>query len=147
MRKTPLRRKSKTDIAKLKEQLWQLCREFAKNKYKQKDGTHRCFTCDKPIEKANCQLGHFIPNASCGALLRYHPHNLRLQCYYDNINLGGNGSEFYRQLVETEGQAYVDNIFRLKQKTVKADILFYQKLIELYTQGVEKDIIDFLEGC
>lgn len=145
MKKTPLKRKSKTDLARVKEDLWQACRAFAKEKYKQKDGTHKCFTCDKPIEKSNCQLGHFIPNAAGGALLRYHPHNLRLQCYFDNINLGSNGSEFYRRLVIEHGQDYVDNLFRLKHKTAKADVIFHQNLLDLYLEGDEEAIVNFLQ--
>lgn len=135
----------KITITSVKKTLWEECRKFAKAKYV-KDGGHFCFTCSKPIEKANCQLGHFIPSSVGGALLRYHPENLKLQCYYCNINLGGNGSEFYRRLVVESGQEYVDKLFRIKNKTVKADITFHLKLLSLYTMGDEKSIVQFLEG-
>lgn len=46
--------------------------------------------------------------------------NLRWQCYYCNINLGGNGAVFYKKLVEIEGQKYVDQLFLDKQKSIKA---------------------------
>ena len=52
-------------------------------------------------------------------LLRYNLDNLRLQCYYENINLGGNGSEFYRRMVLENGQEFVDNLFKLKYATAK----------------------------
>ena len=133
MRKTPLKRKSKSETRKTQDKLWQECRRIIKAKYILKDGTYKCFTCDKPIEGSNCQLGHFIPNSTGGALLRYNLDNLRLQCYYENINLGGNGSEFYRRMVIENGQEFVDNLFKLKHQTTKADT-HYLTLLEQYAK-------------
>lgn len=130
MKKTPLKRKSKSDTKKVQDKLWQECRRIQIAKYQQKDGTWKCFTCDKQIDGVNKQLGHFIPNSVGGALLRFNLDNLRLQCYYCNINLGGNGSEFYKRLVETEGQDFVDNLFALKHQTVKASDHYIKLLAE-----------------
>ena len=64
----------------------------------------------------------------CGATLKYDMRNLRWQCYYCNINLGGNGAVFYKNLVEKEGQEYVDELFRIKNTvSIKA----YDKYLEL----------------
>jgi hypothetical protein len=46
--------------------------------------------------------------------------------------MGGNGAIFYKRMVEREGQEYVDKIFQDKQKTVKADVIFYMNLIKDY---------------
>jgi len=119
MKRSPLKRKSKSDTRKIQDELWKECRRITMALYI-KNGKHYCFTCDKEIDGSNRQLGHFIPNSVGGALLRYNLDNLRLQCYYDNINLGGNGGEFYRRLVKEKGQDFVDNLFKLKQQTVKA---------------------------
>lgn len=133
MKKSPLKRKSKSEIRKIQDKLWQECRRIVKARYI-RNAKYYCFTCSKEIEGAGCQLGHFIPNASGGALLRYNLDNLRLQCYYCNINLGGNGAEFYRRMVLENGQDFVDKLFSLKGQTVKAHdhylYLFeeYQKL-------------------
>lgn len=133
--RTPIKRKSKTDIAKAKEKLWSLCREIIRNRYRNVHGNWNCYTCGKIIDvPAKAQTGHFIPSSACGAYLRYDLRNLRIQDYYCNINLGGNGTEFYRRMVENEGQTYVDQLFKDKQKVVKADILFYLELIERYQQ-------------
>lgn len=131
MKRTPLKRKSKSDNRKLQDELWQHCRRIMIERYKLKDGTWRCFTCDKPIDGSNKQLGHFIPNSVGGALLRYNLHNLRLQCYYCNINLGGNGAIFYKKLLEEAGQDYIDRLFQLKGQTIKA-IDHYKDLLEQY---------------
>jgi len=130
MRKTPLKRKSKSENRKLQEELWQECRRISLIRYL-KGNKHYCFTCDKEVESSNRQLGHFIPNSVGGALLRYNLDNLRIQCYYCNINLGGNGSEFYRRLVKEKGQDFVDKLFQLKHQTVKADD-HYRQLLEEY---------------
>ncbi len=53
-----------------------------------------------------------------------------------NVWLGGNGAMFYRNMVEREGQEYVDEIFRDKHKTIKA-YDFFVELLAKYKQ-IEK---------
>jgi len=130
LKRTKLKKVSKSPIRKIQTELWQECRRIIKARYI-KNGKYYCFTCDKEIEGSNCQLGHFIPNSVGGALLRYNLDNLRLQCYYDNINLGGNGSEFYRRLLKEKGQDFVDKLFALKHQTTKA-IDHYASLLAEY---------------
>lgn len=126
MKKSPLKRKSKTPVSKLKNKLWELTKKIIRRIY-----GNTCFTCSKKgLEGSNWQTGHFIPSSTCGASLRYDLRNLRPQCYHCNINGGGQGAEFYKRLVETEGQEYVDQLFRDKQVIVKADAQFYENLIE-----------------
>lgn len=123
-----MKRKSKSETRKIQDLLWQHCRRITMERYKE---PHKCFTCDKPISGSNKQLGHFIPNSIGGALLRYNLDNLRLQCYYCNINLGGNGSEFYRRLLKEKGQKHIDNLFELKGQATKA-LDHYLMLLEQY---------------
>jgi len=130
MKRTKLAKKGKSDIRKIQDELWQECRRIILNKY-ERNGKHYCFTCDKEVSGSNRQLGHFIPNSVGGALLRYNLDNLRIQCYYDNINLGGNGSEFYRRLVKENGGEFVEKLFALKGQTTKA-IDHYRALLEKY---------------
>lgn len=124
-------RKAKTESRKIQDELWQECRRIVKERYLTY-GVHYCFTCSKRIEKANCQLGHFIPNSTGGALLRYNLDNLRLQCYFCNINLGGNGAEFYRRLVNEKGQQFVDDLFEIKRKGSVNALDWYKKLLNEY---------------
>lgn len=129
MKRSPLRKVGKQPISKIQKKLWELCRALIKNKY-----GSTCFTCGKKrLLKSNRHTGHFIPKAACGAYLKYDLRNLRPQCYHCNINLGGNGAEFYKNLVEKEGQEYVDQLFLDKQKTVKA-MDHYLMLIDKYTE-------------
>lgn len=132
--KSRLKKKSKTDIAKLKDKLWELCKQIIRRRY-----GNSCYTCPKTgLEKSNWHTGHFIPSASGGAILRYDLRNLRPQCYHCNINHSGNGAFFYRRLVEDEGQEYVDKLFQDKNIIVKADAMFYNSLIEKYEKILEE---------
>lgn len=126
----PKKRKVKTSEQKLREALWELCKQIIRLKY-----GNTCYTCDKKdLEGSNWQTGHFIPSSVCGVLLRFDLRNLRPQCFRCNISLVGNGSEFYRRMVAECGQLYVDQLFIDKKKTTKGDRFFYQILIDSYTE-------------
>lgn len=134
LRRTSIPKKKKVNVAKQKKVLWELCKQLTRTRY-----GNRCFTCRKTgLVGSNWHTGHFLASATCGAYLRYDLRNLRPQCFMCNITLGGNGAAYYRMLVAAEGQAYVDQLFRDKNKIVKADTIFYGKLIESYQQLVKE---------
>lgn len=121
MKKTPLKRKSKTNDRKLQDEIWEHCKRIIRARYLNKDGTWNCYTCGHVIrEKKDAHTAHFRPRSVCGAFLRYDLRNLRVCCYMCNVRLGGNGTNYYKNMVEREGQEYVDQIYRDEQKTVKA---------------------------
>lgn len=60
------------------------------------------------------------PKASVGALLKYDLRILRPQCYYCNINLGGRGADFYKRMTEENGSAYMEQLEKDRQISVKA---------------------------
>lgn len=142
-RKTPLKRSSKplkrsgirkksTPEALLKKKLWELCKQIIREAY-----GNTCYTCDKEgLRGSDWHTGHFIPSSTCGAYLRYDLRNLRPQCYHCNINLGGNGAVFYRNLVDDVGQAEVDQLFEDKKILIKADRAFYEERIQQYTAAL-----------
>jgi hypothetical protein len=120
----------KKSLAPLKKKLWELCKELVRKR----DGKV-CVVCGKAIAtKAGWHTGHFIPSSTCGAYLRYDLRNLHSSCYNCNINLGGNGALFYRSLEARYGKEFVEAIFRDKNKSVKADIIFYTEKIEQYKE-------------
>ena len=124
---------------KLKADLWELCKKIVRLRYI--DEIITCYTCDRRIDDlAQAHTGHFVPSAAGGASLRYDLRNLRVQCYHCNINLGGNGAEFYRRMVEEVGQKEVDSIFRDKQKIVKCDNIWLENKIKEYVQIYESMI-------
>lgn len=129
--KSKARRPRKVTVTQLKKKLWEECKRIVRKTYISDDGVYRCFTCGKLIENmSSVHTSHFIPSAACGAYLRYDLRNLRICCYFCNVNLGGNGAVFYRRLVETEGQEYVDKLFTDKNISIKADLQWYQSKID-----------------
>jgi len=131
----------KPSTKSLKVKLWKVVSSFVKVRDK-----NICFTSGKKVEGSNCHCGHMFPSGSCGAVLRYHPLNLHVQSYNENINLGGNGAVYATNFIQKYGQQKFDDLMRLKQKTIKADVIFYQKLIDLYTEGDQDKIISYLES-
>lgn len=128
MKRTVLIRKSKTPEAKLKLKLWELCKRITRLTY-----GNTCYTCGKrDLAGSSWQTGHFIPSSICGGYLRYDLRNLRPQCYRCNISFSGNGSTFYRHMVQIEGQEYVDQLFRDKERITKINSTFLQSKIDEY---------------
>lgn len=109
-----------------------------------------CCTCGKFCEGGDFQAGHYEPDSTGGALLRYHPRNMHGQGgYCCNINRHGqqkmaNAYTFF--MIKKYGIEYVESLRRLKQKSIKADIIFYERMIELYKDGNEENIVKYLES-
>ena len=128
-KKQPKRKpkKKKISISKLQKLLWVECKRIIRQKY-----GNICYSCGKTgLVGSDWHTGHFIPNSSGGAFLRYNLSNLRPQCYHCNVNLGGNGVFYYRELVRREGTEYVEQLIADKNKIVKA-YDHYEQLLELY---------------
>lgn len=132
-RPKPAKRKKLPEMRKLRQQLWELCKILTRRTY-----GNTCFTCGaKNLSGSNQQTGHFIPRSICGLYLRYDLRNLRIQDFRCNISLAGNGSVFYRNLVQENGQEYVDQIFADKLRQTNETRQFYTDLIEKYQSLVD----------
>lgn len=107
-----------------------------------------CFDCGKWVEGSDAQCGHWIPSGSGGAILRYHPQNMNLQA--SGCNCGYNQEMVKIRYTQAMYQKYDEKrcteLVALKNRTIKADILFYLKMIELYEAGNEEAIITYLES-
>lgn len=130
MKRSPLKRKSKSAQRKLKEELWEICKQIVRKR----DG-NVCVICNKSeLVGSGWHTGHFIASSVCGAFLRYDLRNLHSSCYNCNINLGSNGSVFFLSLEKKYGREFVDAIFRDKIITIKADDQFYNQKIKEYSE-------------
>lgn len=130
-----MRRKSKTPLAKAKDQLWILCRMIIRKVY-----GNTCYTCGKGgLEGSNWQTGHFITDSTCSTELSYDLENLRPQCYHCNINLSGNWVKFEENLIRDHGKKYIETL-KLRNRDTKGlqyDILWYQKKVNNYQQFLD----------
>jgi 5-methylcytosine-specific restriction endonuclease McrA len=78
----------------------------------------KCCTCDTVKHWKEMQAGHFIPQAQ-GNAVRFDERNVHAQCYRCNMNLGGNGPEYYPFMVELYGEEIINELKLLSKTTVK----------------------------
>lgn len=138
-----------TRIKRAKERLKEVCHDYIRRRDSdEKDKiAGKCFDCGLWAEGADFQAGHFETSGGHGVVLRYHPDNIHGQ------KKGCNMKErqeivkinYTMKMLEKYGRERLDKIRALKNKSVRADILWYEKMIELYEEGNEHEIIDFLE--
>lgn len=122
------KKRAASQIKPFKTKLWELCKSIIRLKY-----GNTCYTCGKSgLEGSGWHTGHFIPSSVGGHSLRYSLDNLRPQCYHCNINLSGNGSQFYRNLLNDHGQEYLDSLFAKKNQLIKADKFWFEEKIAEY---------------
>lgn len=121
MKRTKLKKQSKQSISKIQRLIWDECKRIVRATYINKDGTWNCYTCGRLISlPKDAQTGHMLAKASVGAYLKYDLRLLRIQDYWCNINLGGNGAIFIENMRQREGDGYVDGILKDRNKIVKA---------------------------
>lgn len=132
MKRTPLRRKSKTDSAKLKSKLWELCKQLTRKNY-----GYNCYTCGQESEAPH--TGHFIASSVCSAELRYALDNLRPQCYRCNIHLSGNWLAYESRLRQEHGEEWVEALKKRNQETknLKYDSIWYEAKIKEYQEKLK----------
>jgi 5-methylcytosine-specific restriction endonuclease McrA len=127
-RRKPLKRRATDTVSKLKQHLWQLCRQIII----QRHGSD-CYTCGaRNLSGSNRHLGHFIPSSICSAELRYSLDNLRVCCYRCNIHLSGNWPA-YEDHLRRDG-IDPEELKRRNRETTgrKYDQIFYQEKIKEY---------------
>jgi len=98
-----------------------------------------CFTCGKKGDGKGMHAGHMIPRAVGGMSLYFNEFNVHAQCYYCNINLGGNGAIYAKKFIEKYGQEKFDELIELKEHGYKKyTIEEYKNLIEYYKLELKK---------
>lgn len=127
--------------------------EISHTKIRQRDSINDyeirgyCFDCGKLAEGSQFQAGHWQPSGSCGAWLRYHPHNMHGQaggcnCGYQQEKVK---IDYTLAMINKYGQSYVEFLRRGRNKTIKADIIFYETMIEMYEhEDWEEDVVTYL---
>lgn len=132
--KVGLRKSSRMSVPTLERALWLLCKALIRKLY-----PARCYTCGQSnLKGRNWQTGHMWPKATLGAYLKYDLRVLRPQCYRCNIDLGGNGAEFYTRMLEEIGKPQMAKLVKDKSVSVRA-LDHYTTLIAQYSD-ILKDI-------
>ena len=95
-------------------------------------GYGSCVTCGHGDNWVDLQAGHFVARAQ-GNLAAFDIRNIHTQCFRCNINLGGNGAEYFPWMVAKYGQEVVEEIRQLAGKTVKYTQWDYEQMAEHYS--------------
>ena len=130
MKRSPLKRKSKSKIKKLQDKLWNECKRITREQH-----GNTCYTCGASgLEGSNWQTGHMWAKASLSTHLKYDLRVLRPQCMRCNLRLGGLGAIFFIKMREEKGDKHIKQI--IKDMHVDFDkkqvYSFYEYLIETY---------------
>lgn len=141
MRKSRLKRKSKTPAAKAKAKLWKALKKVIEIR----DGD-TCISCGAKGLKGHAKHGgHFIPSASCGGFLRYDLRNVHIQCATCNLFRGGAGAEYTLELQDKYGKKFVEQIIQDKNVTIKLDLHYLESLTDWYLELATKSKKDLIK--
>lgn len=122
----------KNPLTKIKEKLWQKCKEFVRLV----DGKI-CVSCGKYIDNPSAQhTGHFIAESVCPIELKYSPFNLHVQCATCNYD-SGNIPDYERFMIDCYGEEFVQELKNQSGRTLiigqqKPDVLWYENKIKIY---------------
>jgi len=134
MRKTAIKKKSKTPLAKAKTKLWKSLKVLLDIR----DGPV-CISCGvEGLVGANKHGGHFIPSSSCGGFLRYDLRNVFNQCATCNLFRNGAGAEYTLALQKRFGNKFVENIILDKRLSIKLDVPYIDGMTEYYNSLTDK---------
>ena len=117
--------------------LWKVTSELVRRTGADENGYTSCCTCGAVKHYKELQAGHFIPQAQ-GNAVKYDLRNINTQCYRCNLNLGGNGAEYYPFMLEKYGQEVIDELRRLSNTTVKFTISDYEEMILERTELIKQ---------
>lgn len=136
-------------IKRAKARLEKVCHDYIRQRDSERPDiiAGKCVDCGKWVEGPNFQAGHFETSGGHGALLRYHPQNIHGQASGCNMQRRQEVVKinYTMVMIAKYGMHRLNQLRALKNKTVRADIIWYEKMIELYEAGDEQAIIDFLE--
>ena len=135
MKKTKLRKKSKSKIPTLKRKLWKVFSLYIRER-----DSFKCITCGKVSVGQGMHCGHFIPKAVGGMALYFCETNNHAQCYNCNINLGGWGERYAEVLERKYGIEKVNEMRGLIHKIEKWSELDYLNKIEYYKDKLGEDV-------
>lgn len=137
MRKTPLKKKSKASIPKLKQKLWDLTSKYVRLSHADESGMVKCATCETIKHWKDIQAGHWIAKAQ-GNATAWDLRNIHPQCYRCNINLGGNGPEYTFYMLRRYGEPVCDELRQLSKTTRKITRAEYETMIDEMAEKLSK---------
>lgn len=123
MKKTPLKKKSKSPTAKLCKKCDDLLSPIVIKKYP------KCLLCGLPT-----QVAHHHIHKSKSNRLRHDLLNLINLCHSCHFALHQNESYYASKIVKIKGLKWFAKLEKLKQESIKADVIYYEKTLKRLTK-------------
>jgi len=133
MKKTPLKRKSKTRSKRLIlfDKAWALFSRYIRIRDK-----GICFTCGKRGEISEMQAGHFTHNKVTPVY--FDEHNVHCQCVRCNHFLSGNRDIYLRNIQKKYGIKEGDRLLRARDETHYYSVVELEGIIEKYKKKLKQ---------
>jgi hypothetical protein len=120
MKRTPLRRKGKSNVSQLRNKCDKLLQEEGKRRYR------KCEVCDNPI---SC-LHHFFPK-STSSRLRYDWGNLIPICNGCHMRHHQAGDpSIHAKIILNRGQNWYDQLDRTRHEIIRVNKGYYEEILE-----------------
>jgi len=130
-------RKKRTPLAIAKDNAWTWMSRYIRLRDSDAKGMCKCVTCDTRKPWRDMQAGHFIP-AGRGNAVRWNETNVHGQCMRCNVNLGSNGPEYFKFMVKTYGQDFVDDLIIMSHSPRKISIQEYREKAYYYENSARE---------
>ena len=105
--------------------------KYIRNKYADKKGMVKCFTCDREYPIKSIQNGHFMSRKNYAT--RWDEDNCRPQCYGCNVMKQGMQYEFGKRL----GKEKAEEMYLLSKKTVKLSDYELLEMLDHYKEQLD----------
>lgn len=116
-------------MAKLKKKL-----DAVFSKYIRARDNYVCYTCNRKLEPAQSQCGHFVPRQYLAT--RYDERNCHCQDYACNMLYNGQPSAYAKRLVEDYGAGIIEELEGLRHQVTKLTPAWYEEQIAHYQERV-----------
>ena len=127
---TPLRKRSKSPLAKLKAEAWRVFSLWIR-----KRDNYTCYTCGKrnDISPSSIHAGHFISRRHNATM--FNEMNVHAQCLFCNMWDYGNSGTYAQNLIRDYGKEKFDELVRLGRTVHQFTAKGLEALIERYSLG------------
>lgn len=124
-----------TELSKLEKKLDTILSQYIRQRYADKNGLVKCYTCStiKPWKEMQC--GHFCKRHHRST--RWLEENMRVQCAGCNLFRDGNYPEYAYQL-EKEKKGTINFLHKKQEEIFKVSIPWLIEKIDFYTQKLNE---------
>lgn len=132
LKRSPVRRRSKSPLAKAKAKAWSAFSIYIRTKYRNEDGTLTCYTCERRFPFKGMSAGHGIGGRNNAVLLLEQV--VRPQCRGCNVWGRGQYRIFTRKLIEELGLEEYGELVRISDETVDFKVADWEDKERIYKE-------------